>query len=99
MKRKEKTVDTMIRCEKREKDGNCYKYELVMRESGRVASYRLPLYSIFVEMKQQDGTVTNAETKEVFADAGRAIIFFDKLVRNLATPIDLAYIVEDELAK
>ena len=99
MRQREKTKDTVIRCEEREDGKNSYKYKLVMRESTRVASYRLPLYSILVEMRQENGTVTSAETREVFADIGRAIIFFDKLVRNLATPIDLAYIVEDELAK
>ena len=32
-----------------------------------------------------------------FADAGKAILFYEKLVKNLATPIDLAYIIEDEI--
>jgi len=99
MKHKEKTVDTKIRTESREDSGNVYKYELIMRESARVASYKLPLYSIRIEMNQPSGETTYAETKEVFADVGRAIVFFEKLVRNLATPIDLPYIIEDELTR
>ena len=45
-----------------------------------------------------EGDTTSAETRELFADIGKAVSFFDKLVRNLATPIDLAYIVEDEIS-
>ena len=40
----------------------------------------------------------NAKTRELFSEGNKAKAFFDKLVRNLATPIDLAYIVEDEFA-
>ena len=98
MRRKEKTMDTIIRKEEREADGFNYKYELVMRESARVASYKLPLYSISVEMSKNEKTVTFAETNEVFSSEKKAIQFFDKMVRNLATPIDLPYILEDELA-
>lgn len=99
MKRKEKTIDTTIRTERREEDGNGYKYELLMRESSRVASYGIPLYSISVEMTQSDGKITNAKTSDVFADAGKAIDFFEKLVNNLVTPIDLPYVVEDEFSR
>lgn len=96
MKQKEKKTETTIRTERREGDGIGYKYELIMRESAKVASYGIPLYSINVEMHQKNGKVTNACTSDVFVDAGKAIDFFDKLVKNLATPIDLPYILEDE---
>lgn len=99
MARKEKTVDTKIRTEIHEQDGISYKYELIMRESQSLASWRMPLYSISVEMTQSDSTVTSAETPEIFADAGRAIDFFEKLTKNLVTPINLPYVVEDELLK
>ena len=99
MRRKEKTVDTKIKTELRKKHGIEYKYELIMRESAQVASYKLPLYSVSVEMTYENGVTTTAETKEVFADAGRAIAFFERVVDNMATPGDLAYIVEEELAK
>lgn len=99
MRRKEKTVDTTIRTEEREKDGIEYRYELIMRESAKVASYGIPLYTILIKMTQENGETTSADTKEVFADAGKAIVFFEKLVNNLATPIDLPYIVEDEFSR
>ena len=99
MRRREKTIDTTIRTERREEDGIGYKYELIMRESTCVASYGIPLYSVSVEMTQSDGKTTNAHTSDVFADAGKAIDFFEKLVDNLATPVDLPYIVEDEFSR
>ena len=88
-----------VRTERREEDGIGYNYRLSVEESERVASYTLSLYTIYVEMKERDGTVTNASAKELFADADKAHSFFNKLVDNLATPIDLPYIIEDELSK
>ena len=96
MSRKVKTVKTTIRTEQREEDGNSYRYELYMNESTGVASYGLPLYSINVELIQKSGEITQAVAKEIFADVGKALCFFEKLVKNLATPIDLPYIIEDE---
>ena len=97
MARRVKTIDTAIRTEKREKNGDLYSYELYTREGEYAESYGLPLYTINVEMVSKDGSVTRAEAKERFSDPGHAICFFEKLVRNLATPIDLPYIIEDEL--
>ena len=94
-----KTVitDTVIRRERREKDGVQYTYTLVMSKSNKVASYMLPLYSVEIEMTDKDGNVTSARTREVFADAGKALSFFKKLYENLATPLNLPYILEDEM--
>lgn len=97
MKRKDKTINTTVRSETREKDGIGYEYELIMKESGRVASFKIPLYSVSVKMTNENGEVTEADTDDVFADPGKALVFYEKLVNNLATPIDLAYIIEDEL--
>ena len=97
MARKVQTIKKTIRQEAREKDGNEYLYELSMLESSMVASYGLPLYSINVQLTMHSGEKTAATVKEKFADAGQAICFFERLVDNLATPIDLPYIVEDEL--
>lgn len=96
MGRKNKTRDSVIRSEVRERDGALYKYELIMKESDRVASYKIALYSINVEFMGSDGTQTEAVAKEIFADVGKAIVFFERLVENLVTPIDLPYVVEDE---
>ena len=82
----------------READGARYCYTLIMSESNKVASYKLPLYSIEIEMTDAEGNVTNARTKEIFADVGKAISFFKKLSENLATPLNLLYILEDEMA-
>ena len=35
--------------------------------------------------------------EELMADMDKALSFYDKIVKNLATPIDLAYVVEDEM--
>jgi hypothetical protein len=95
-----KTVvkDTVIITDVREAEGATYRYTLIMSESNKVASYKLPLYSIEIEMTDKDGNVTNARTKEIFADVGKAISFFRKLSENLATPLNLLYILEDEMA-
>lgn len=95
-----KTVvkDTVIKKDVREADGARYCYTLIMSESNKVASYKLPLYSIEIEMTDAEGNVTNARTKEIFADVGKAISFFRKLSENLATPLNLLYILEDEMA-
>ena len=96
--KKKKTIDTVIRQDFREDSENSYSYQLIMRENTHTASYRIPLYSIRVNMTDSDGEFTTADVKDVFADAGKAINFYEKLVRYLATPIDLKYIVEDEIS-
>ena len=90
--------DKIIKQETKEADGAKYCYTLIMTESNRVASYRIPLYSIEIEMTDPDGNVTNAKTKDIFADVGKAIAFFRKLSENLATPLNLLYILEDEMS-
>ena len=93
-----KKCSITVRTENREENGADYEYKLTVEKSERFAGYALPLYSIFVQMKDKDGTITNAEAKELFADVNKAHTFFDMLVENLATPIDLPYIIEDELS-
>ncbi len=83
--------------ETREADGIIYTYTLMLHEDIKLSTIGIPLYSISVEMTVlANGVTTSATTKELFADEDKARAFFDKLVRNLATPIDLAYILEDE---
>ena len=97
MKKQDQGIKSLIRSEERSSEGIKYAYELSMCESKRTASFRIPLYSISVRMTDSRGNVTSASTSDLFADAGKAILFFNKLVSNLATPIDLAYIIEDEI--
>lgn len=90
----------IIRREIRRKAGYEYKYELTCSLGDRVASYGIPLYSVSIEMKQ-DGSEGKSENSanNLFSDLGKASVFFDRMVDNLATPIDLPYIVEDEFSK
>lgn len=77
--------------------GIIYRYILSVTKSDQVASFSLPLYSIEIIMTK-DGEVTRNVAKEAFADVGRAVSLFEKLANNLATPIDLPYIMEDRIA-
>ncbi len=75
-------------------DGIIYQYLLTSSRSVKVASYGMPLYSIEVIMTK-DGEVTKNEARDIFSDIGKAVVFFDKISNNLATPMDLPYILED----
>lgn len=97
MQSKEKEIIT-VREEVREADGILYRYTLTSEKASYVAGYGLPLYSISVRMHFLDtGRLSEGSVNGLFADIGKAIRFFDMLVTNLATPVDLPYIVEDEL--
>ncbi len=90
----------IIRTEVREKDGFEYKYSLTLSDGKQVASYGIPLYSVTVEMKAKtDESKTKSDVQDLFSDFNKATGFFDKIVDNLATPIDLPYIIEDEFSK
>lgn len=92
-----KTVDTVIRKEERNDEFRAYTYELIMREGRETSCFKMPLYSIRILMTDEKGKKRSDEAKDIFADKRKASDFFDRIVDNLATPIDLAYIVEDEL--
>ncbi len=99
MRKTKAMCDTVIRREERTEGGYGYQYEIIMQRGEGVACFRIPLYTIRVSLKHPSGEISTSEIKDAFADLGRAIAFFDKLVRNLATPIDLVYIHEDEMCK
>ena len=88
----------LIRKEERTDEDNSYCYELMMRKGDTLASWRMPLYSIRVHMTDAFGNEGSADVTDVFSDESKALCFFDKLVKNLATPIDLSYILEDEMS-
>ena len=94
---KNQIANKIIREEMHVQNGICYSYKLTLREGRSMADFRIPLYSIGVEMTDTHGRTTRSEAKDIFDNCERAIAFFEKLTRNLATPIDLNYIVEDEL--
>jgi hypothetical protein len=87
----------ILRTEERECDGASYVYTLSTTRGQRVASFGLTLYSIGICMTDSDGNVTHSSLDEIFSESKKAIRFFNRLVDNLATPIDLPYILEDEL--
>ena len=99
MKKKLKLIETEIGNRNIEDNGYIYSYTLIKRESKRVSSFRIPLYSIKIELTDPEGNKTEAQSDDLFSDLGKAIVFFDRLVRNLATPVDLAYVVEDEILR
>ena len=94
---KQKLLERIVEKEERCMDDFKYTYELILREGRRVADFRLPLYSIRVSMTDPKGNSSEKEVNDLFTNPDRAVEFFNKLVRNLATPIDLGYVVEDEV--
>ncbi len=56
-------------------------------------------YSIDIGMIFNRGEIRNATAKAAFCDKDRANLFYEKLLKNLATPTDLSYVLEDEGAK
>lgn len=98
MSKREKTVEKVIRCDEVVCGAVSYSYTLTAAENKNHASFRIPLYSVTVEMTDEDGEVTSASVKDAFCDVGQALIFYGKIVEGLATPIDLAYVYEDEMA-
>lgn len=66
-------------------------YENAPRKIGRMS---LSLYSIEIE-SESENSITKSEISEIFSDIGKALTFYNSLVENLATPINLHYILED----
>ena len=89
--------ESIVAKEERHEDNFSYTYELILREGRRTVDFGLPLYSVKVSMTALDGKSSQREVMDVFKSKDRALEFFNKLVRNLATPIDLGYVLEDEV--
>ena len=81
---------TDIRTEVREIDGYRYTYTLMCTQDAQLSEYCIRIHLI-----TPDGEETAATCSEGMADGGRALLFFRLLVRELVTPIDLPYILED----
>ena len=96
MKKRRDVKEILMKSETVVSRGASYTYSLFVRESNRVASYRIPLYSITVEMTDTDGHRTYAEARDAFSDIGKAVVFYEKIMEHLATPLNLPYILEDE---
>ena len=87
--------DGILKEEERRLEGCTLKYRLSCETSRKVSSFGLRLYSIRIELSDGE-SVTSSDAKEIFSDGGKAVCFFNKLVNELATPLDLAYILEDD---
>ena len=48
------SIGTVIKNERVVSEGATYNYTLMMNESNKVASYKLPLYSIEIEMTDEE---------------------------------------------
>lgn len=85
-----------IKTDERTIDGISLTYALSVSESENFKNLRIPLYSVSVTMTDSDGKESYATCDSAFSDIGLALLFYGKIVRGLATPMDLAYIYEDE---
>ena len=97
MKKKDKTHE-IVREELREAEGCTLRYRLIKKKSLKVASYLMPLYSIEVAI-QRDGEWSKNTVENIFSDIGKALVFYEQIVENLASPADLPYILEDRIFK
>lgn len=88
----------IIRREERRDEFNYYTYELSVRSGTDTANFRLPLYSIRIGMTDAHGNERERCVQDAFASLDAAVRFYEKLVKNLATPIDLPFVLEDERA-
>ena len=93
----QRLCDKVVRTERREACGCQYTYELIQREGGLTHDWRLSLFSIRISMTDAKGRSSEREARDLFTDRADATEFFERLVRNLATPLNLGYVVEDEL--
>lgn len=98
MSKREKTIEKIIRCDEVVEGAISYCYTLTASENQNHASFKIPLYTVTVQMTDEYGEVTSASVRDAFCDAGQALIFYGKIVKGLATPVDLAYVFEDEMA-
>lgn len=96
MKNIAKPTEKIIKIDVREVDGAIYTYRLTESMPRKIGKLSIPLYSIYIEMKRGSETDENS-IKDIFADVGKALTFYSTLLKHLATPIDLHYILEDRI--
>ena len=89
----------LIKCERRECELGTLEYKIHMTPGRMIANYNLELYSISITLTDENGKESFSEVREIFASYRSAERFLRMLSENLATPIELIYIVEDELSR
>jgi hypothetical protein len=77
-----------------ERDGVKYRYGLYEFSSEGAASFKITLYGIRADIETKIGT-ESYKTGGLFVSFKKAVSFFDFLSKNLATPKNLPYLVED----
>ena len=78
-------------------DGSAkYVYRLIGSEAEISSTVKVMLYSIEVEMNR-NGSITSYKSGNLFLNKDKAERFFVKLIKNLATPANLPYLIEDSL--
>ena len=92
LKERSRTVRQEIRYD----EGMEYIYTLTVRTSDKTASFGLTLYSVAVQLTDNDGVKSEASLVDAFRSSSEAFHFFNRIVGNLATPIDLPFVFEDE---
>ena len=80
-----------------ERDGIKYCYALYEFSGEKVASFKITLYEIKVEIETHDRK-ESYKTGGLFVSLKKAVEFFEYLTSNLATPKNLPYIVEDSVS-
>ena len=93
-----KEKSKIVREEVRYANGMEYKYTLSVKTSEMTASFGLSLYSIRVELIDKRGIHTEATLNDAFRSPEAAFSFFARVTSNLATPIDLPFVFDDERA-
>ena len=86
-------TETVIRNETVLESGNLYCYTLIESEGANGTM----LYSLKITLSMKDGEFSENTAKNIFTEKNAAMLFFDKMLKNLATPLNLPYVVEDEL--
>ena len=79
------TAPAVIRTETRKQRGYTYVYRLTAAEH----------ISLSVSMTDRHGHSTQKTLSDVFSDPDKAVRFFEFSVRNLVTPENLPYVLED----
>ncbi len=78
-------------------NGLKYRYGLYEFSAEKVASFKITLYEIKADMETEDRT-ESYQTGGLFVNLKKALGFFEFLTKNLATPKNLPYLVEDSFS-
>lgn len=74
-------------------NGAKYRYELTEFDSSNPECKE---YGINIQMSL-NGSITRASSGRIFYDLNTATLFFERLAKHLVTPLNLEYVIEDEL--